>query len=149
MDEAGWARHANPWSGWTRAPGLPVLALALWSRAWIGWWAVPPVAAVLAWTWVNPRAFPPAARQDAWMTRAVLGERLWLARDRVPVPARHARAPHILSGLSLAGLALAAHGVAMLDAGAAIGGVATATLAKMWCLDRMVWLHHDVTKDSA
>ena len=43
MDDDSWARHANPWSVWTRVPILPLLALAIWSRSWIGWWAVLPV----------------------------------------------------------------------------------------------------------
>ncbi|WP_137125978.1 DUF6653 family protein [Roseomonas sp. HF4] len=148
MDEAAWARHANPWSGWTRLPSLPLLALAAWSRAWIGWWALPAVAAVLAWIWVNPRLFPPPRRMDAWMTRAVLGERIWLARDAVPVPLRHRRIPNILTGANVAGVAVAAYGLAVLDPWATVFGVAIATLAKMWFLDRMVRLHHDMTKDT-
>ncbi len=36
MDDTTWARHANPWSVWTRVPILPALALAIYSRAWIG-----------------------------------------------------------------------------------------------------------------
>jgi len=35
-----WMRHADPWSVWTRFLALPLLALAAWSRVWIGWWAV-------------------------------------------------------------------------------------------------------------
>ncbi|MBR0672813.1 DUF6653 family protein [Neoroseomonas soli] len=149
MDEATWARHANPWSGWTRVPALPLLALAAWSRAWIGWWGLLPVAVVFAWVWVNPRLFPPPRRWDGWMTRGVLGERNWLARDRTPVPAHHRLVPHILTAIGAVGLALAAYGVAALAVWAAIGGVAIATLAKMWFVDRMAWLHHDMTKDTA
>jgi hypothetical protein len=40
MDDRVWRRHANPWSGWTRVTALPLLVLAIWSRVWIGWWAV-------------------------------------------------------------------------------------------------------------
>ena len=69
LDAEGWARHANPWSGWTRFATLPLLALACWSRAWIGWWAALPLALLLAWLWLNPRAFPPPRRWDAWMSR--------------------------------------------------------------------------------
>ena len=64
MSDGVWARHANPWSVWTRMATLPVLLLALWSRAWIGWWALLPVAAVLVWTWLNPRLFPPPRTTD-------------------------------------------------------------------------------------
>ena len=38
MDDAAWKRHANPWSAWTRTLILPLLALTVWSRVWIGWW---------------------------------------------------------------------------------------------------------------
>jgi hypothetical protein len=31
-----WMRHANPVSVWTRFAVLPLLALAVWSREWIG-----------------------------------------------------------------------------------------------------------------
>ena len=37
LDDEGWARHANPWSGWTRViTTLPLLIAAIWSRAWVG-----------------------------------------------------------------------------------------------------------------
>ena len=147
MDAMAWARHANPWSGWTRVPALPLLALAIWSRAWLGWWALVPVAALLAWLWVNPRLFPPPRDETAWMTRGVLGERLWLARDETPVPAHHRRAPNILSAIGAAGVLLAIGGLAMRAGWAVIAGVAVAMLAKLWFIDRMVWLHRDMTKE--
>ena len=147
MDAAAWARHANPWSGWTRVPALPLLALAIWSRAWLGWWALVPVAALLAWLWVNPRLFHPPRDETAWMTRGVLGERLWLARDETPVPAHHRRAPNILSAIGAAGVLLAIGGLATRAGWAVIAGVAVAMLAKLWFIDRMVWLHRDMTKE--
>ena len=58
MDGASWARHASPWSFWTRVPVLALLALAIWSRVWVGWWCVVPIGLVGVWTLVNPRAFP-------------------------------------------------------------------------------------------
>jgi hypothetical protein len=36
MDDATWARHANPWSGWTRVTIVPLLSSANWSRVWLG-----------------------------------------------------------------------------------------------------------------
>lgn len=50
MDEETWMRHANPWSVWTRTTALPLLILAVWSRVWIGWWALLPIAAAVLWT---------------------------------------------------------------------------------------------------
>ena len=97
LDAAGWARHANPWSGWTRMAVLPLLVLAGWSRAWIGWWAALPLALLLGFLWLNPRLFPPPRHLDAWISRGVLGEQRWLDRDRVPVPVHHRRLPHLLA----------------------------------------------------
>ncbi|WP_137178864.1 DUF6653 family protein [Roseomonas sp. AR75] len=147
MDDAAWARHANPWSVWTRVPILPLLALAVWSRAWIGWWALVPVAALLAWTWVNPRVFPPPRSTASWASRAVLGERLWLARNEVPVPARHRRMPLLLNALSASGGVLLLYGLAILAPWAALTGLSVALLSKMWFLDRMVWIVADMDGD--
>ena len=44
MSDDSWMRHANPWSVWTRYAAFPVLIAAIWSRVWIGWWALLPVA---------------------------------------------------------------------------------------------------------
>ena len=145
MDEAAWARHANPWSGWTRVATLPLLVLAAWSRVWIGpWWAVALFAALLAWTWVNPRAFPPPRGTAGWMSRGVLGERHWLARDAHPVPVHHRHVPHLLTALAALGLPFLAWGVAMLQPWPTLFGLALAMLGKLWFVDRMVWLQRDM-----
>jgi hypothetical protein len=81
------------------------------------------------------------------MSRAVLGERLWLARDQVPVPPWHRRVPNLLSLAALAGLACILWGVAALHPWPTLFGLAVATLAKLWFIDRMVWLHRDMTGD--
>ncbi|MBV0911423.1 DUF6653 family protein [Anianabacter salinae] len=88
MDDRTWRRHANPWSGYSRMAALPLIVLAVWSRVWIGWWSVVPVAGVVLWTWANPRIFPQPARLDRWMSRAVLGERIFL-EHRAEIPAHH------------------------------------------------------------
>jgi hypothetical protein len=147
MDDATWARHANPWSVWTRVPILPLLALAVWSRAWIGWWALLPAALLLAWTWVNPRIFPPPRSTGNWSSRAVLGERLWLARNEVPVPPRHRVVPRLLTALSAAGGLLVAIGLVRLLPWATLTGLAVAMLAKFWFLDRMTWLVAEMEGD--
>lgn len=145
MDEAAWTRHTNPWSGWTRLPALSLLALAVWSRVWIGAWAWLAVLLALLWIWINPRIFPAPAHQRAWISRAVLGERLWLARDAQPVPPHHRIVPHILSALVTLGVALVLWGLVTLEPAPLQAGLVMNLLAKLWFLDRMVWLHADMT----
>jgi hypothetical protein len=74
LRRALWRRHRNPWSGWTRVALGPALAVAIWLHSW------PWIALLVLALLTNPFWFPPPERDDAWMTRAVDGERLWLAR---------------------------------------------------------------------
>ena len=144
MDEATWARHASPWSVWTRVPILPLLALAVWSRLWLGWWCLVPIAALAIWTYFNPRAFPPPSTTNTWASKATFGERVWLNRGQVPIPPHHARFAHILSILSGLGLVPTIYGLVVYDPFAASLGVVWVVLAKMWFLDRMVWLYDEM-----
>lgn len=142
MDDASWARHANPWSGATRFTVLPLLVLAIWSRVWIGWACLIPLALVLAWNWANTRVFPAPARLDHWMSRAVLGERIFLTH-RAEVPAHHRRAATWLAWASLPGVLVLAWGLWALWWEGAVFGMVLAVLPKVWFCDRMVWLHDD------
>ncbi len=144
MDDATWARHASPWSVWTRVPVLPLLALAVWSRLWLGWWCLVPVGLLVVWTLYNPRAFPPPACTDNWASKATFGERVWLNRKAVPIPPHHARAAHMLSALSGVGLLPMVYGLVMFEPYAAGLGVVWVVMAKLWFLDRMVWLYDDM-----
>jgi hypothetical protein len=74
LTDEGWQRHANPWSVYTRIPIPALLALAIWSRKWIGRRSLLPIVAVCVWTAVNPRAFPPPRSADRWASQAVLRE---------------------------------------------------------------------------
>ncbi len=144
MSGATWDRHANPWSVYTRLPVLMLFVLAVWSRIWIGWWSLLPLVALAGWTIFNPRAFPPPASTDNWASKAVLGERVWLNREAVPIPSGHAR---WATGLSLgSGVALipTAWGLYALEPWAAFLGGALASLFKVWFVDRMVWLYEDM-----
>jgi len=144
MSDAVWARHASPWSVWTRTATLPVLLLAVWSRAWIGWWALLPVAAVLVWAWLNPRLFPPPRTTDTWAARATFGERLWIARREVPVPPRHRVLPHGLSAVAATGAVLAVGGALAAALWPTLLGAVLVYAGKLWFLDRMVWLFEDM-----
>jgi hypothetical protein len=76
---AGWrhalfARHANPWSAWTRWASTPLVLVPLWTRRWNH------AALVGAWLTANPVVFPKPTDDRAWATRAILGEELWITR---------------------------------------------------------------------
>ena len=130
--EDAWRRHANPWSVYTRIPIPALLVAAIWSRAWIGWWSLIPVASCLIWTMVNPRVFPAPRTLDHWASRSVMGETLWARRISAPLPPRHRTAPVVLNVLSAAGLPFLIWGLVVLD-------------PWLWFLDRMALLYDDVS----
>ena len=141
MDDETWMRHANPASGWTRVATGVVLFPALWSFHWIGLWALLPVAVIAVWLRINPGFFAVPARRDAWMSRGVFGERVWLNRKAVPIPEHHARMAHVTSAVSLA---VSVYGLIAGHFAAAWLGWAIMMLGKLWFIDRMVWLYEDM-----
>lgn len=71
LSEKTWARHSNPWSGWTRVLSMPALAVGLFlHNFWI-------LGAVIIWLIINPIIFPKPKSVDNWMSKGVLGERLY------------------------------------------------------------------------
>lgn len=142
MDDATWARHANPWSGWTRVATLPLLTMAIWSRVWTHlWWLA--VGILVIWIYVNPRLFPPPQNHDAWMTRGVLGERIWLANRPGTIADHHRRV--ITATITIASIGTASWliGLIMLAPTATIAGLVVSILGKLWFVDRMVWIQRD------
>lgn len=148
MSDAVWDRHANPWSGWSRMAIPALFAIAIWSRTWIGWWSVVLISVLVAWTWWNPRAFPVPASHESWMTRGVLGERIWLDRNRIPIPEHHRRMAFILAGASGFGVLPYAWGVWNFDIWAVIAGLVLIVGGKLWFLDRMNWLFQQTTTEA-
>jgi hypothetical protein len=148
MNEETWQRHANPWSVYTRFSILALLVAAFWSRVWLGWWSAIAVAVVLAWTWYNPRFFTKPKSTNNWASKAVFGERVWLNRDKVPVPGHHRILPNVLSGINGCGALFVIWGLAILDGWMTLFGMAMIYLGKTWFLDRMVWLYEDM-KDTS
>jgi hypothetical protein len=144
MDEGTWARHANPWSVWTRYTVLPLLVLAIWSRVWLGWWSIVPVLLTSLWAWLNPRLFPVPSSTNNWASRAVLGERVWMNRGQIPLPRHHRRAPHLLAAVAALGLPFLAWGLYRLELWPTLCGGLLVFAGKLWFLDRMVWLYEDM-----
>lgn len=143
MDDAAWDRHTNPWSGWTRVATLPVLTIAIWSRVWIGYWSLLAIGICLIWIWINPRMFPKPASTKNWMSRGVLGERIWLARHKHKIPAHHQRMATALNTGAFAGLIAYATGLYYLHLWITLIGLFAMMLFKLWFLDRMVWLYFE------
>ncbi len=144
-----WQRHANPWSVYTRIPIPPLLVAAIWTRSRIGWRSLVPVGLVLAWTAVNPRAFPPPRSLDHWASRSVLGETCWAKRKEVPVPPRHRLAPNVLGGLSAVGVPFIARGLVARNGWMVVFGLSVQMAGKLWFLDRMALLYDDVAPAAA
>lgn len=146
MSDEVWERHANPLSVWTRYPCLPVLALAIWSRVWIGGFAWIPVLVTLAWIWLNPRVFPKPSSIDNWASRAVMGERLWLKRGDSALGIDHQSVIGISNVIGAVGLILCIYGLVVLNGYHVVYGLVLTLIGKSWFLDRMVSLQQDATR---
>ena len=144
LDDEGWMRHANPLSGWTRVPCFGLLVLAFWSRVWLGWYFTIPIILIALWIWVNPRIFPKPKSTNNWMSKVVLGERVWLNRDKIPIPEHHRLVPKILFLIGTIGLVPTIWGFCCLNVWMTLLGVSWCYFSKFWFVDRMVWLFEDM-----
>jgi hypothetical protein len=143
-----WLRHANPVSVWSRFAVLPLLAAAIWSRDWIGWWCLVPIALAVAWLFVNPLVFPAPRSTRNWASRGVLGERIWADRDAVDLPAQFTTTvPNVTMVFSTLGLALWVYGLIELDLLVTAAGIVLQQVSKAWFIDRQVLLFEDMKDD--
>lgn len=151
LTDENWMKHANPISVWTRYPVLPIIVLAFWSRAWIGWWCLLPGLLAILWMFLNPVLFAKPASTKNWASKAVLGERVYLNRDKIKIPAKHDVSLHkILNGIASIGMILTLWSIVYYSVWGAILGISLAYIGKSWYLDRMVWLYEDMkNKDEA
>ncbi|MGF1571487.1 MAG: DUF6653 family protein [Sumerlaeia bacterium] len=146
MTDDVWAKHANPWSVYTRYPCLPILAFFIWSRVWIGWWCMVPILLTCLWIWANPRVFGKPKSTKNWPSKAVFGERVLLMHPKIPTPKHHRRAIEFTKFLMLLGTLILIFGLVQQSASNTVLGVTIVLLAKTWFLDRMVWLYHDALR---
>ncbi len=144
MSDDVWARHANPWSVWTRYPCVPLFALAIWSRVWLGWYSLIPISLVLLWTWLNPRFFSKPKSTKHWASKAVMGERIWLQHPKAEIPTHHLTAIKYINGPLAISFVMAVYGLIALDPYLTVIGTVLTLIFKTWFLDRMVWLHQDL-----
>ncbi len=148
LDDETWMRHANPWSVRTRFIIFPILAVAIWSRVWLGWYCLIPVGIVLIWTWLNPRAFSKPKTTKAWSSKAVFGERIWIKRKELPISKHHLKAIVVLNCITISGIPFFIWGLYELQIWPTVLGVVLVYVGKMWFLDRMVWIYEDMKKKS-
>ena len=146
MDDETWKRHANPLSVYSRMTVLPLLTMAIVSRIWIGWWALALILVVLAWTWWNPRAFPPPRNRSSWAARGTFGERVLLNHAAMPVPAHHIAWARLLAACSAFGIPPWLYGLWQYDVGYMLFGLTLMMGGKLWFVDRMVWLYADMKR---
>lgn len=136
-----WMRHANPVSVWTRFLVLPLIMLAVWSRDWIGWLSLLPIAASVVWMAINPLFFAKPRSTRNWASKGVLGERIWAEADRETFPPEfQTKVPTLVALYQSVGMALVGYGLVVLDPLAALAGLLVVQGGKAWYIDRMVLL---------
>ena len=144
LTDENWMKHANPRSVWSRYSVLPIIIIVFWSRKWLGIWCLVPVLFSLCWMMINPVLFSQPRSTKNWASKAVLGERVYINRDVIPIP-EHYNMVKILNIISFLGLVLSIYGIIKLEVWPTVFGVSVVYLAKSWFLDRMVWLYEDMS----
>ena len=136
MSDEAWKRHANPWSVWTRFAAIPLMILAIWSRVWLGWWCLAPVAAVVVWLWLNPHVFHPVETPTSWAAKGIYGEKIWL-KERGRVPADLRAVLRLLAVVAAVGFANLAVGLITLMVWPTVFGASLIVLGQLWRIDRL------------
>ncbi len=146
LEGESWMRHANPASVWTRFSVVSLFALAIWSRDWIGIWCLVPVGLAIAWMFVNPLLFKAPKSTRNWASRAVLGERIWVDRDKLALPEqfRSPAASIVANSYSTIGVAILAFGLIDLSLIATVSGILIIHGGKAWYMDRATLLFADM-----
>jgi len=140
-----WMRHANPLSVWTRFSVLSLLALAIWSRDWLGWLCLVPIALAITWMMVNPLLFKEPRSTRNWASKGVLGERIWAERNTVDIPPQfRSPVPNVANVYAGLGIGLLTYGLVVLSVIPVVAGIVIANGGKLWYIDRMVLLFEDM-----
>ena len=140
-----WMRHANPWSVGTRFAVLPLLALSVWSRDWIGWWSLILITLSVVFLMTNPLLFPPPRSTRNWASKGVFGERVYANRTEVEIPPQYrSPVPVVANALSAVGMSTLVYGLVVLNPLAVVAALVIQQTAKSWYIDRMVLLYEDM-----
>ena len=142
-----WMRHSNPLSVWTRFTVLSLIALSIWSRDWIGWYCLIPLALSLLWMMLNPLLFPKPRSTKNWASKGVFGERIYADHKAVEIPDQFkSPVPNIANAYATIGIILLAYGLFVLELLSVLAGLVIAHGGKIWYIDRMVLLFEDMKK---
>lgn len=144
MSDETWAKHTNPLSVWTRFPLLLIFSICIWSRVWLGWYCLVPLIVFIIWAVINPRFFTKPKSTKNWASKSVIGEKIWTNRKDIEVPKRHHLMVTILTVLQSLGTIVTGIGLYQLNFWETATGIVMVYLAKMWFLDRMVWICEDM-----
>ena len=144
LNEKTWLNHANPLSVYTRFLIPFMLALAIWSRVWLGIYCLVPIVLVLVWNFMNPLVFPKPASTSNWASKSTFGERIWIRRKAYTVPKKHLHFPNWLNLFSASSIPFLVYGLYSLHIWVTLAGLLIMALGKAWFLDRMVWLYEDM-----
>lgn len=140
-----WMRHANAASVATRFSCVSLLAVAIWSRDWIGWYSVIPIVVTTVWVFVNPRVFGVPTSTRNWCSRSVFGERIWAERTSIVIPSQfRSPVPNLANAYSCLGLASLVVGLVILNVWFVLAGIVIVHGGKLWYLDRMALLYADM-----
>lgn len=145
MTDEAWKRHANPWSVWTRFAMIPAFELAVWSRDWIGLWSLVPISVVILGLLLNVRVFD-AVEPVAWTAKGIYGEQLHVEGK---APQAHVVVLRWLIATGLAGFALIAWGLIVLNVWPVVLGTVMVVLAQLWRIDRYGLLFEQHQRDAA
>lgn len=144
MNEDSWERHSNPWSVYTRFLIMPLMSLAFWSREWLEYYSLLPIALSFVWVWVNPRVFGAPSSTNNWASMGTFGERIYLERKTNPLPEHHVLPTTFLQIMSGLGMPIFIYGLYSLNIWALVLGNLWVMVFKAWFVDRMVWLYSDM-----
>lgn len=111
-------------------------------------WAWGLTALAIFWSWINPRIFPKPLSTDNWASKAVLGERVWINRNQIPIPDHHRIVPNLLNSISSLGIPFLIWGLWKIEIWSTALGSVLIYAGKVWFLDRMVWLYEDMKNAS-
>lgn len=147
MSEQDWQRHTNPWSGWSRLITLPLLAFSIWSRVWIGPWFYLLLLLSLLWIWINPRLFKIPKNTENWMSKGVLGEKIWLQKKYICVPHSYKYLIRILNTFSALGMIPYIYGLVILNLYLVILGMVIIIISKLYFIHIMtkIYTHNKKT----